>query len=341
MRTKSSKELTNIRSSEISDVERKFLKALSSPIDAVDIDGEKYSDFEDDWLDISDEKRKRIIENDYERLVQAIDREYDDLIREAEKDEEEWENSLKVEERIRKIVRVIEGRTARGLFQGGRFGSRYARVGGLEFRISNHRQATGGGFSEDTQSRHGCADYSLVVFANDYELEECVDTERSKNIAAGKDALNIFVDKIRMQILSSDDSNIRSNPGVKKTVSVDVVVNHLNETDGTGDEDWVEEISNTVKGHGLKWRLGPIPLSEIENDNSSDDDDLIIGYGQGIQKAPPIVLIPSSNKKYKWYVVDGAHRAATMVLNKFKTIMAYYPDLDALAKEILLETLRR
>ncbi len=125
---------------------------------------------------------------------------------------------------------------------------------------------------------------------------------------------------------------------MSQKVGISEVISNLQETDQTGDKDWVKGLISDVKAQGKKWKIGQIKISEIESGNTSEEDDLIDTYGSGINDFPPVVLIPSDDPEFKWYVIDGGHRVATLDLYGKKTVRAYYPDLDAKAGEIL-ETL--
>ncbi len=123
----------------------------------------------------------------------------------------------------------------------------------------------------------------------------------------------------------ADDPDIRSNPSKSKAVTVDEVLNHAEEADSVGDDAWVNAIMNDIEDYD-QWFLGPVKISEIENHNASDPDDIIEDYGGWIDDAPPVILTrKTTNKKYKFFVVDGAHRTRARDLLKRKTIMAYYP----------------
>lgn len=125
----------------------------------------------------------------------------------------------------------------------------------------------------------------------------------------------------------ADDPDIRSNPIKKKAqVPVGDVIENIEETDGTGDLSWVADLIKTVSDFDI-WFLGPIKISDIQNDNTSDEGDLIDGYAPGIENAPPVVLVPHNGSR-KWFVTDGSHRTATLELLGRKTVMAYYPKVD-------------
>lgn len=124
----------------------------------------------------------------------------------------------------------------------------------------------------------------------------------------------------------SDDADIRSNPSAV-SVSLKDVIEYLNTTDGTGDPEWVDELIDMVKPY-KKWKNGIVPLDDIENHNDSSKKQLRPYLELSDDEWADVVLIPSENPQYKWFVIDGGHRAAALTeLTKEKVIGALYPEI--------------
>lgn len=203
MSAKSSSQLSKDKEDSLNDVKSARKEALADTLRAEELFAGPFQDSFDDWDQISDGERIVRINESYDHEHRIIEEEYDKLIQDAEQSEAEFEVALKSEEKIRMIVSKIEQdyrdtlSRKRGIFRGGNFSSRYASAGDLTFRISDHSMPIGGGYSEEMQGRHGCADYSLVVMENGYVFEKCTekDTRREDvvEVASGEKAVSEFL----------------------------------------------------------------------------------------------------------------------------------------------------
>ncbi len=120
------------------------------------------------------------------------------------------------------------------------------------------------------------------------------------------------------------DPDIRSNPETE-SVDLETVIEHIEDTDGTGDEGWIDRLVKEVSRYH-RWKVGPVKIKDIENDNSSTRSQLRPYIEMGDSDWSEVVLVPSDNPKFKWHVIDGGHRVAALeMFTKEKSIGAYYP----------------
>lgn len=143
------------------------------------------------------------------------------------------------------------------------------------------------------------------------------------------DTFSVALGLLVMGSISEIRRGIEGNPpDVPDEVELEAVIEHLLETDGTGDPEWQEYLVEEASKY-RSWRRGPVLLKEIENGNTSLKSELREYLNMGDSEWKEIVLVPSKNKKYKWYVIDGGHRAAALSrLTKEKYIGAYYPEMS-------------
>lgn len=111
---------------------------------------------------------------------------------------------------------------------------------------------------------------------------------------------------------------------MKKKAKIDEVIKNLNRTDGTGDPEWVEGLVARAAPY-YEWELGYLPTKEIENHTSTTDES-IEEYAEDYEKLPAIVVVPSEDRKYKWEILDGGHRAAAAEMVG-RPVLAYYPKI--------------
>jgi hypothetical protein len=83
----------------------------------------------------------------------------------------------------------------------------------------------------------------------------------------------------------------------------------LRETDGTGDPEWLEHLYAQVKPYKT-WAL--VMLDPGTLDNPCTDYATAREYAEGIEDAPPIVVVPDGTGQLT--IIDGGHRALAAAL---------------------------
>lgn len=104
-------------------------------------------------------------------------------------------------------------------------------------------------------------------------------------------------------------------------IPLTAIIEHLRETDATGDPEWVAELIERVKPF-RRWQLVEMDPRELYNECS--DTKTVEAYRTDMDNLPPIVVVPTTQKPYKYEILDGAHRAAAAEAAN-RCILVYRP----------------
>lgn len=108
------------------------------------------------------------------------------------------------------------------------------------------------------------------------------------------------------------DRRVKKCPrGCTPIIPVSKVVEHLQTTDGTGDEDFVASLVREVRRYPY-WRLGYVPIAPLDFEIAHDVED----YEEFL--AVPAVIIDTD-------VLDGRHRASAALALGRSHLLAYTP----------------
>lgn len=118
--------------------------------------------------------------------------------------------------------------------------------------------------------------------------------------------------------------------GLKK-VDLQVVLSQLEDIDGTGDPEWVQTLQDDARPF-KDWAMVALPLKYIEL--HCIDQETARDYAeQGMDRMPPIVVIPGEHSK-RLTVLDGGHRALACAYMKSKVVPAYVPYETAVSLKL-------
>ncbi len=113
----------------------------------------------------------------------------------------------------------------------------------------------------------------------------------------------------------------------ERSVPIEEVIDNLRENDGTGDEEWVEDLVEHVREYP-RWKLGRIPVSDVENE-CADYDTAETYADEGVDNMPPIVVVPAEHGDLPWgHPLDGGHRLLAHEIAGVADVLAYYLDVD-------------
>jgi hypothetical protein len=106
------------------------------------------------------------------------------------------------------------------------------------------------------------------------------------------------------------------------------VVEHLRDTDNSGDPDWLNELINKVNQHS-KWNLASIPVSSIDSGDQRNSDVISEYADMSGDTAPPIVVDYDTDGQL--YTLDGGHRVQAAQVRGDTHIGAYVPHVTGMA----------
>ena len=109
------------------------------------------------------------------------------------------------------------------------------------------------------------------------------------------------------------------------TVGPDVVIAHLRHVDGTGDEDFLDTLAETVRAYS-RWELKHLPIGRFDSGHTRNED-IIDEYADlPSETAPAIVAVPADEPgESRLDVIDGGHRHQAAEQRGDRTILAYVP----------------